>query len=61
MIHDRNADKGSAPYVPQVAVATAVNLTQSTRKGTVKTISLYYRQGSSDKEYHAQVEPKGSG
>lgn len=24
-------------------------------------ISLYYRQGSSDKEYHAQMEPSGAG
>ncbi len=27
----------------------------------MKSVSLYFRQGSSDKEYHAQVQPKGAG
>ncbi|MEN9576913.1 MAG: hypothetical protein RL514_4768, partial [Verrucomicrobiota bacterium] len=27
----------------------------------LKTTSLYYRQGSSDKEYHVRLEAKGDG
>ena len=27
----------------------------------LKSTSLYYREGSSDKEYHVRVEPKGTG
>lgn len=26
-----------------------------------KTVSLFYREGSSDKEYHVSLEPKGEG
>ena len=26
-----------------------------------KKISLFFKEGTSDKEYHAQLEPKGSG
>lgn len=28
---------------------------------TVKSVALYYREGSSDKEYHASIEPRGGG
>jgi bifunctional non-homologous end joining protein LigD len=26
---------------------------------SVQSVSLYYREGSSDKEYHASIEPAG--
>ena len=28
---------------------------------TLQSASLYFREGSSDKEYHAAIEPKGDG
>ena len=28
---------------------------------SVQTISLYFKQGASDKEYHASIEPKDGG
>lgn len=37
------------------------NLMNPTNNITIQSISLYFREGNSDKEYHAAVEPSGEG
>jgi bifunctional non-homologous end joining protein LigD len=45
---------------PKTNKPTPTNPMTSTTP-TLQSASLYFREGSSDKEYHAAIEPKGEG